>query len=167
MNNKTSYENQSLVKIRKAKIEDLETIAKFNYNLAKQTEDKELDLGILTKGVEALLSDLSKGQYYVYEIDEKVVGQIMYTYEWSDWRNGTFLWVQSVYVDEEYRRKGIFKELYNYVKEICDNDKEIVGIRLYVEKENFNAKATYKALGMCECNYHMYEYEVNMDEILK
>jgi len=157
--NSINYDNQSLIKIRKAIIEDLETIVKFNYNLAKQTEDKELDLEILTKGVIAMLSDTSKGQYYVYEIDGKVVGQIMNTYEWSDWRNGTFLWVQSVYVDEEYRRKGIFKELYNHVKQICDNDEKIAGIRLYVEKENFNAKATYKSLGMDECNYHMYEYE--------
>ena len=157
--NNINYNNQSLIKIRKAIIEDLETIVKFNYNLAKQTEDKELDLEILTKGVRAMLSDTSKVQYYVYELDGKVVGQIMNTYEWSDWRNGTFLWVQSVYVDEEYRRKGIFKELYNHVKQICDNDEKIAGIRLYVEKENFNAKATYKSLGMDECNYHMYEYE--------
>jgi len=106
-----------------------------------------------------MLSDTSKGQYYVYEIDGKVVGQIMNTYEWSDWRNGTFLWVQSVYVDEEYRRKGIFKELYTHIKQICDNDEKIAGIRLYVEKENFNAKAAYKSLGMDECEYHMYEYE--------
>jgi ribosomal protein S18 acetylase RimI-like enzyme len=159
--NSINYDNQSLIKIRKAIIEDLETIVKFNYNLAKQTEDKELDLEILTKGVRAMLNDTSKGQYYVYEIDGKVVGQIMNTYEWSDWRNGTFLWVQSVYVDEEHRRKGIFKELYNHVKQICDNDEKIAGIRLYVEKENFNAKATYKSLGMDECNYHMYEYESN------
>ena len=157
--NNINDDNQSLIKIRKAIIEDLETIVKFNYNLAKQTEDKELNLEILTKGVRAILSDNSKGQYYVYEIDGRVVGQIMYTYEWSDWRTGTFLWVQSVYIDGEYRRKGIFKELYNYVKQICDNDEDIAGIRLYVEKENLNAKATYKSLGMEECNYYMYEYE--------
>ena len=151
--------NESLNKIRKARLEDLETIVKFNYNLAKETEDKELNLELLTKGVQALLNDSSKGQYYVYTVNEKVVGQIMNTYEWSDWRNGMFLWVQSVYVDEEYRRKGIFKELYNYIKQICDNDEDIAGIRLYVEKENLSAKATYKSLGMDECNYHMYEYE--------
>ncbi len=155
----TNYENEDSVKIRKAKIEDLEVIVKFNYNLAKQTEDKELDLEILNKGVAAILNDSEKGQYYVYVIANKVVAQIMYTYEWSDWRNGMFLWVQSVYVDEQNRRKGIFKELYNIVKKICDNDDGITGIRLYVEKENFNAKATYKSLGMHECNYHMYEYE--------
>ena len=158
MNNISNYEDSI---IRKAKIEDLETVVKFNYNLAKETEDKELDLEILTKGVRAILNDSTKGQYYVYVIDNIVVGQIMYTYEWSDWRNGMFLWVQSVYVDSEYRRKGIFKELYNHVKKICDDDDGITGVRLYVEKENFNAKATYKSLGMQECNYHMYEYEVS------
>ena len=155
----SNYENSSSTKIRKAKIEDLEVVVKFNYNLAKETEDKELHIETLTKGVEAMLLDKSKGQYYVYTINDKVVGQIMHTYEWSDWRNGMFLWVQSVYVDGAYRRKGIFKELYNYVKKICDNDEGIAGVRLYVEKENFNAKATYKSLGMQECNYHMYEYE--------
>jgi len=161
MNIINNYEDQSLKNIRKANIEDLEIIVKFNYNLAKQTEDLELDLEILTEGVAAILNDPEKGQYYVYVIDNKVVGQIMHTYEWSDWRNGTFFWVQSVYVDEGHRRKGIFKELYNHVKQICDNDEGIAGIRLYVEKENFNAKATYKSLGMHECNYHMYEYEIN------
>lgn len=159
MSNTNNYESQEFGTIRKAKIEDLKTMVKFNYNLAKQTEDKELDLEILTKGVNAMINDSTKGQYYVYEINNKVVGQIMYTYEWSDWRNGTFLWVQSVYVDEEYRRNGIFKSLYNHVKQICDSEDGIVGIRLYVEKENFNAKATYKSLGMSQCNYHMYEYE--------
>lgn len=159
MNNRINYEDSCLKEIRKAKIEDLDIIVKFNYNLAEETEDKELDLEILTRGVRAILNDSTKGQYYVYVIDNKVVGQIMHTYEWSDWRNGMLLWVQSVYVDVEYRRKGVYKELYNYVKNICDQDDGIAGIRLYVEKENFNAKATYKSLGMQECNYHMYEYE--------
>ncbi|MDR3594073.1 GNAT family N-acetyltransferase [Clostridium sp.] len=154
-----NYEIQSIEKMRKATVDDLETIVKFNYNLAKETEDKELDLEILTKGVESILIDGSKGQYYVYVIDNKVVGQIMHTYEWSDWRNGMFLWVQSVYVDAAYRRQGIYKKLYNHIKNICDNDEGITGIRLYVEKENLNAKATYKSLGMYECDYHMYEYE--------
>jgi ribosomal protein S18 acetylase RimI-like enzyme len=151
--------NENIQTIRRAVIDDLETIVKFNYNLAKETEGKELDLEILLKGVKSMLIDPSKGQYYVYVVDNKVVGQIMHTYEWSDWRNGMFLWVQSVYVDAEYRRKGIFKKLYEYVKDICDKDEAMAGIRLYVEKENTNAKATYKSLGMDECNYYMYEYE--------
>lgn len=145
--------------IRKANLNDVETIAKFNYNLAYETENKELNMDVLRKGVENLIKDNSKGQYYVYTIDEKIVGQIMYTYEWSDWRNKTFLWVQSVYVDKEYRQKGVFKSLYNYVKSFCDNDDSIGGIRLYVEKQNKNAQSTYKSLGMIECEYDMYEYE--------
>ena len=157
MSNIVDFENS--VQIRKAKIEDLETIVKFNYNLAKETEDKELHIETLNKGVKAILLDESKGHYYVYTINDKVVGQIMYTYEWSDWRNGMYLWVQSVYVEADYRRKGIYKKLYNKVKNICDIDEGITGIRLYVEKENSNAKATYKSLGMNECNYHMYEYQ--------
>ncbi len=145
--------------IRKATIDDVKTIAQFNYNLAKETENKELDINILTKGVHRLIEDSSKGEYYVYTIDEKIVGQIMYTYEWSDWRNGTFLWIQSVYVDKEYRKQGVFKSLYNYIKKSCDDNKDIVGFRLYVEKENINAKCTYENLGMNECEYSMYEYE--------
>ena len=93
------------------------------------------------------------------EVDGKVVGQIMYTYEWSDWRNGTFIWVQSVYVNKEYRGKGVFKALYNKVKEICDSNNEYVGIRLYVEKENYTAQKTYRSLGMEDCYYFMYDYE--------
>ncbi len=145
--------------IRKANINDVDTIVKYNYNLAKETECKELNLETLTSGVRNLIIDSTKGQYYVYEIEGKIVGQIMHTYEWSDWRNGSFLWVQSVYVNKNHRRKGIFKELYNYVRQIADSDEDIVGIRLYVEKENTSAKYTYKSLGMIECEYHMYEYE--------
>lgn len=153
--------DNNLGNIRKARIEDLETIVKFNYNLAKETEDKELNLEILSNGVRAMIEDSSKGQYYACEVNDRVVGQIMFTYEWSDWRNGMFLWVQSVYVDSEYRKKGIYKKLYHNVKNICDNNDGIAGIRLYVEKENINAKATYESLGMSECNYNMYEYENN------
>ena len=147
------------MKIRKADKNDFEIIAEYNYNLAYETEDKKLDKDILIKGVKRILSDETKGIYHVCEVDGKVVGQIMYTYEWSDWRNGTFLWVQSVYVHKDYRGKGIFKALYNKVKEICDSSDEYVGIRLYVERENYNAQKTYQKIGMSECNYYMYEYE--------
>ena len=147
------------MKIRKATIEDVNIIAKYNYNLALETEEKVLNMDTVTKGVEAILRDSTKGIYHVCEIEGQVVGQIMYTFEWSDWRNGTFIWVQSVYVNKEYRGKGVFKALYNKVKEICDSNNEYVGIRLYVEKENYTAQKTYRSLGMEECNYFMYEYE--------
>ena len=136
--------------IRKAELNDLERIVEFNYNLAFETEDKLLDKNILYKGVKALLEDKSKGVYHVCEVNGEVVGQIMYTYEWSDWRNGLFIWVQSVYVDKEYRGKGVFKGLYNHVKEMCDKDENICGI---------SAQKTYESLGMERCNYYMYEYE--------
>ena len=145
--------------IRRANINDLNAIVEYNFNLAYETEDKELDKNILTNGVKGILEDETKGIYHVCEVDGKVVGQIMYTYEWSDWRAGTFIWVQSVYVHKDYRGKGIFKSLYNKVKEICDSSNEYVGIRLYVERENYNAQKTYQKIGMTECNYYMYEYE--------
>lgn len=147
------------MEIRRATLNDVKTIAEYNYNLAFETEDKKLDMEILTKGVKNLIEDENKGIYHVCEIGDKVIGQIMYTFEWSDWRNGTFLWVQSVYVDKEYRGKGVFKKLYNYIKDICDNDENICGIRLYVERENYVAQKTYSNLGMSQCNYYMYEYE--------
>ena len=145
--------------IRKALNKDIDVIARYNYNLAYETENKILNMNILTKGVEAIIKDENKGIYHVCEINGEVVGQIMYTFEWSDWRNGTFLWIQSVYVDKNYRGKGVFKTLYNHIKNICDKDKNICGIRLYVERENYVAQKTYKSLGMEECNYYMYEYE--------
>lgn len=149
------------MEIRKATIDDIGIIVKYNYNLANETESKSLDLDILTKGVKAIIEDERKGVYHVCVIDNQVVGQIMYTYEWSDWRNGTIIWIQSVYVNKEYRKRGVFKALYNYIKNICYNDSNIVGIRLYVEKENFVAQKTYEDLGMEQCGYYMYEYMKN------
>lgn len=147
------------MKIRRATVEDVNIIAEYNYNLAFETEDKKLNMEILEEGVRNLIKDENKGVYHVCEIDGKVIGQIMYTFEWSDWRNGTFLWVQSVYVNKNYRGKGVFKSLYNHIKSMCDNNDNICGIRLYVERENYIAQKTYSNLGMKECNYHMYEYE--------
>ncbi|WP_069999633.1 GNAT family N-acetyltransferase [Cellulosilyticum sp. I15G10I2] len=147
------------MKIRKATLDDFEIIAEYNYRLAKETEDKELDRECLIGGVKALLEDESKGVYHVCEVEGTVVGQIMYTYEWSDWRNGFFLWIQSVYVDANYRKQGVFKALYDYIKKMCDTNEQVIGLRLYVEKENQIAQKTYQNLGMDECGYLMYEYE--------
>lgn len=145
--------------IRKALNKDIDVIARYNYNLAYETENKILDMNILTRGVEAIIKDENKGIYHVCEINGEVVGQIMYTFEWSDWRNGTFLWIQSAYVNKEFRGMGVFKTLYKFIRDIADNDNNICGIRLYVEKENTIAKKTYKNIGMKECNYYIYEYD--------
>ena len=143
--------------IRKALNKDIDVIARYNYNLAYETENKILDMNILTKGVEAIIKDENKGIYHVCEINGEVVGQIMYTFEWSDWRNGTFLWIQSAYVNKEFRGMGVFKALYKFIRDIADNDNNICGIRLYVEKENTIAKKTYKNIGRKEYNYYIYE----------
>ena len=145
--------------IRKALNKYIDVIARYNYNLAYETENKILDMNILTRGVEAIIKDENKGIYHVCEINGEVVGQIMYTFEWSDWRNGTFLWIQSVYVNKEFRGMGVFKALYKFIRDIADNDNNICGIRLYVEKDNTIAKKTYKNIGMKECNYYIYEYD--------
>lgn len=145
--------------IRKALNKDIDVIARYNYNLAYETENKILDMNILTRGVEAIIKDENKGIYHVCEINGEVVGQIMYTFEWSDWRNGTFLWIQSAYVNKEFRGMGVFKALYKFIRDIAENDNNICGIRLYVEKENTIAKKTYKNIGMKECNYYIYEYD--------
>lgn len=145
--------------IRKALNKDIDVIARYNYNLAYETENKILDMNILTRGVEAIIKDENKGIYHVCEINGEVVGQIMYTFEWSDWRNGTFLWIQSAYVNKEFRGMGVFKALYKFIRDIADNDNNICVIRLYVEKENTIAKKTYKNIGMKECNYYIYEYD--------
>ena len=150
---------ENKINIRKALNKHIHVIARYNYNLAYETENKILDMNILTKGVEAIIKDENKGIYHVCEINGEVVGQIMYTFEWSDWRNGTFLWIQSVYVNKEFRGMGVFKALYKFIRDIADNDNNICGIRLYVEKENTIAKKTYKNIGMKECNYYIYEYD--------
>ncbi|ONI38340.1 GNAT family N-acetyltransferase [Candidatus Epulonipiscium fishelsonii] len=148
-----------MINIREATIDDLEYIVNFNSLLAQETEDKELDKKVLTRGVKYLLENEQYGIYHVAEKENKVVGQVMYTFEWSDWRNGLFLWIQSVYVDKNYRQQGVFTRLYNQVKSICDKNDNIVGIRLYAEKENDIAQQVYTKLGMNKCHYDMFEYE--------
>ena len=145
--------------IRKATINDAETIILFNAHLAKETEGIELNSAKLIDGVYSVLADKTKGTYYVYEENKKVVGQLLITYEWSDWRNGFFLWIQSVFVHKDYRRKKIFQALYNHIREIATKDSNICGIRLYVEKENEVAQTTYKRLGMKENQYSFYEWK--------
>lgn len=144
--------------IRKANLNDLDFIVKFNMNLAEETESKTLDINIVKQGVLKVLKEEVQGKYFVCEIDGTIVGQMMILYEWSDWRNGEFIWIQSVYVDKNYRNLGVFKKLFNHVKEYCDNGENFVGLRLYVEKNNNRAKSVYSSLGMYENYYDMYEY---------
>jgi len=149
--------------VRQAAASDAVTIADFNAFMAKETEHLVLDRTHLQKGVEAMIADSSKGLYYIAEFDGKVAGQLMITYEWSDWRNATFWWIQSVYVQPEYRKQGIFRSLYRYVESIARNRGDVCGLRLYVDQSNKHAQQTYEALGMKRSHYQM----MDVDFVLK
>ena len=143
--------------IRFAEIRDVLVITKFNRAMALETEQKELIPEVISKGVDKLLNNPNLGFYVVAERDNEVIGSLMVTTEWSDWRNGMFWWIQSVYIEPNERRKGIYTELYNFIRESANNNPSICGFRLYVEKENILAQNTYEALGMMETNYRIYE----------
>jgi ribosomal protein S18 acetylase RimI-like enzyme len=144
--------------IRLAKMSDAAVICEFNRLLAKETENKELDLAILGPGVEAMLSDPHKGRYYVAQDEQgEIVGQLGITLEWSDWRNGNFWWIQSVYVRQDARRHGVFRKLYEHVVEQARLEKGVIGVRLYVEHDNQIAQATYRKMGMVMTGYHVME----------
>ncbi|MEM9173341.1 MAG: N-acetyltransferase [Pseudomonadota bacterium] len=143
--------------IRDATLEDAIVIAQANADMAMETEDKPLDHETLLAGVKALLADPARGRYWIAERDGQFAGQIMVTTEWSDWRNGFFWWVQSVYIAAAHRRQGIYSALYDVVKTAADARGDVCGIRLYVEVENNAAIATYQALGMHDAGYRMFE----------
>jgi ribosomal protein S18 acetylase RimI-like enzyme len=145
--------------IRVATPGDTETIVQFNSCMALETEERTLDTKILKKGVEAILRDTSKGFYFVAEYKGRVIGQLMITYEWSDWRNGTFWWIQSVYIEKDFRQQGVFKALFKYVENAAKASKSVCGIRLYVEESNRQAQETYKRLGMKKTSYDLFEID--------
>ena len=122
--------------IRQADLSDATVIAEFNLRLAEETEDLHLDPGCVAKGVAAILADPSKGLYFVAQVEREVVGQVMITYEWSDWRNGNLWWLQSVYVRKDFRRKGVFRALFKYLRELATKHGDVCGIRLYMHSEN-------------------------------
>ena len=146
--------------IRKGEKKDIDVIAKYNIAMALETENKILDDETITNGVSSIIKDKSKGQYWVMEIDSILVGQLMVTYEWSDWRNGMMWWIQSVYVEPHYRRHGVYSSLYNNLVKMAKLDSSCCGIRLYVEKENYKAQDTYKSLGMKNAGYEIMEFTI-------
>lgn len=147
------------VRVRPAVDSDGPVIAKFNALMAQETEHRTLDHALLRPGVEAVLRDQTKGTYYVAETGGTVVGQLMITYEWSDWRNGTFWWIQSVYVKEEYRGKGVFRALFRFIEQQAKMRTDVCGLRLYVEKDNERAKGTYERIGMKKTPYELLEID--------
>ena len=144
-------------KVRVASGNDAVLIGDFNSRLARETEHRDLDPALVEAGVSAALASPAYGRYLLAEIDGCVVGQLFLTYEWSDWRNGMFWWLQSVYVLPEYRRRGVFRRLHAEVLELARADGGVCGIRLYVERENAVARATYRALGFARPGYEVME----------
>ena len=148
---------------RKGAISDIEIIVQFQKNMALETEERILLESSISSGVTEVIGDEQKGTYLVAEHEGKIIGSLLITYEWSDWRNGWFWWIQSVYVKKEWRRKGVYSHLYDEVKKLSLNEGNVCGIRLYVEKENKIAQTVYKHLGMYDTKYLLYETEFSED----
>ncbi len=143
--------------IRQALSQDAGELAEFNINMARETEGIELIPEVITTGVKRLIDSPHLGFYLVVELDNGIQASLMITTEWSDWRNGVFWWVQSVYVRPQYRRQGLYRELYARVKELAEQEPSVCGYRLYVERDNVGAQNTYESQGMVETDYKMYE----------
>lgn len=142
--------------IRPATPADAAVIRDFNLGLARETESIELDPDIVLSGVTALLNDASKGRYFVAELDGRVVGQLMHTFEWSDWRDGMFWWLQSVYVHADYRSRGVFTALYRHLESLARANGQVCGLRLYMEHANHKARSAYLRLGLEPAGYEVF-----------
>ncbi|MDA1074959.1 MAG: GNAT family N-acetyltransferase [Proteobacteria bacterium] len=145
------------IAIRPGTSADVARIAGFNAAMAAESEDKGLDLAVLTQGVRYLMDNPREGYYLMAEVEGEAAGTLMVTFEWSDWRNGRFWWIQSVYVAPHFRRLGVYRAMHQAVSDAAHQDPQACGIRLYVERENTGAQATYKTIGMVETHYRLYE----------
>lgn len=143
--------------IRAATAQDVPRLRDWAVAMALETEHKALDPGTVEKGILAVLDQPRRGAYFVAERGGEAAGTLMLTYEWSDWRNGDWWWIQSVYVAPQQRRQGVYAALYAHVLAGAKADPAVCGLRLYVERENANAQRTYESLGMVDAGYLMYE----------
>jgi len=137
---------------------DATQIAAFQIAMALETENLALDPQTVEKGVRAVFEQPARGQYFVAEENGRAIASLLITYEWSDWRNGTIWWMQSVYVEPAHRGKGVFKALYQFVKALAERDPDVMGIRLYVEQHNTKAQDVYRKLGMSADRYSIFEW---------
>ena len=145
--------------IRRGKLSDLPTIVGYNTAMAWETEHLNLNRDVLREGVAGVMEEPSRGFYLLAEIEGRVVGQTMITFEWTDWRNGTFWWIQSVYVHPAYRRRGIYRAIYRHVLDQAREAGGVRGLRLYVARGNTDAQKVYSRLGMKKAVYEMYEID--------
>jgi GNAT superfamily N-acetyltransferase len=145
--------------IRKADVSDIAALIEFNQAMAMETEGKYLETDTLASGVAAVFDDQNKGFYVVGEADGRIAGGLMVTFEWSDWRNKWFWWIQSVYVLPDFRGQAVYRQLYEFVKQKAADEGNVCGFRLYVEHDNEQAQRVYEKVGMAASHYLMYEEE--------
>lgn len=145
------------ISIRQATVEDLDVVVLFNQAMALETEGKTLSPETVTTGVLRALEDPERSRYFLAVSDGRVVGQIMFTLEWSDWRDGWFWWLQSVYVQPEARGHRVFSRLYRHIQTLARSQPDVCGLRLYVESDNEQAQAVYRSLGMNMTGYRVME----------
>ncbi len=152
-------DRSSVDRVRPAYPRDLTRLVEFNRAMARETEDKELDEATVQAGMQAVLDDPGLGEYFVAERDGVPVGCLMITREWSDWRNGVFWWIQSVYVAPQARGAGVFRSLYEFVLARARAARDVCGVRLYVERANRSAQAVYRSVGMQASHYDIFELD--------
>lgn len=148
-----------MCRVRAASTDDLKSLVQFNMAMAEETEQRHLHEPTIAAGVERVLNDAELGFYLVACVADTVAGGLLVTREWSDWRNGTFWWIQSVYVSPEYREQGIFRALYSEVRKRAQQTADVCGLRLYVEKQNMAAQSVYQSMGMSPTPYQVFEEE--------
>ncbi len=147
------------MRIRIARPAEAKIIADFNARMAWETERRRLNAARVLRGVHGLLRDKAKGIYFVAEEKGVVAGQLLITFEWSDWRNANFWWIQSVYVAPEFRECGVFRSLYAHVHKLAKSRRDVCGLRLYVDENNLRAQKAYVRLGMTESHYKFFEID--------
>lgn len=147
-----------MITVRLATLDDAIAIIDFQLNMAMETESLALNYQTVARGVHAVFEDATKGAYYVAVDDKKIIGSLMTTYEWSDWRCGTVIWIQSVYIIKNYRGQGVYKKLYQYIQQLVTPESGYRGIRLYVDRTNLPAQSVYEKLGMNGEHYQVYEW---------
>lgn len=145
------------VHVRPAQPADGEVLARGNVSMAIETEGREPDRALVRAGVAAVLDDVGKGRFFVADVDGRTVGQLLVQREWSDWRDGWFWWIASVYVEPACRGRGVYRALYAHVRDLARADPQVCGLRLYVEDHNAAAQAVYRRLGMSDGHYRVYE----------
>jgi GNAT superfamily N-acetyltransferase len=149
------------ITVRPAEARDIASLVSGNVAMALEAEHKHLDPPTVERGVRAVFDSPGHGRYFVAEVEGKVVGQAMYTCEWSDWRSGDFWWFQSVYVAPEARRLGVFRALYQHIEGLARLDPAVCGLRLYVERDNERAQQTYRRCGMRDAGYVVMEVDMS------